>query len=105
MSAAGGGGRGPRERRLPQRTCVGCGTIQAKREMIRVVRTPEGAVLADPTGKKAGRGAYLCRRPKCWETALAKGRLERSLKTGISRECAESLRAFADSLRLAEVTR
>ena len=59
----------------PQRTCVGCGAVRGKREMVRVVRTPAGAVVADPTGKLAGRGAYLCAQEECWKLGLAKGRV------------------------------
>ena len=84
-----------RARPLPQRTCVGCGTVSAKRGFVRVVRTPEGEVLADPTGKRAGRGAYVCLRQDCWQTAIKKGRLERSLKTKLSQRDIEGLLAFA----------
>ena len=87
----------------PQRTCVGCGTVRGKREMVRVVRTPEGSVVADPTGKQAGRGAYLCAQEECWKLGLAKGRLERSLKVKITNEDAEALRAYAEGLGFAEV--
>ena len=88
---------------MPQRTCVGCGTVQSKREMVRVIRTPEGSVVADATGKSAGRGAYLCAKAECWETGLKKGRLERSLKVSISASDAEGLREYARNLGLAEV--
>ncbi len=84
----------------PQRTCVGCGTVRNKRDMVRVIRTPEGAVVADPTGKQAGRGAYLCAQEDCWKLGLAKGRLERSLKVKITNEAADALRAYAASLGL-----
>lgn len=87
----------------PQRTCVGCGAVRDKRDMVRVVRTPQGTVEADPTGKKAGRGAYLCAREECWRLGLDKGRLERSLKTKIAPEHAAALRAYAAGLGLAEV--
>ena len=89
-----------RPRRLPQRTCVGCGATGAKRELVRIVRTPEGEVLADPTGKRPGRGAYLCLRPECWQTALKKGRLEKSLKISLAPRDVESLLAFASSMGL-----
>ena len=89
----------------PQRTCVGCGAVRPKREMVRVVRTPQGSVEPDPTGKKAGRGAYLCAQEDCWKLGLDKGRLARSLKVNISNEHADALRAYAASLGLAEVTR
>ena len=82
----------------PQRTCVGCGTVRGKREMVRVVRTPAGAVVADPTGKLAGRGAYLCSQEECWKLGLAKGRLERTLKVKMTNEDADALRAYAGSL-------
>ena len=88
---------------LPQRTCVGCGTVRGKREMVRVIRTPEGSVVADPTGKQAGRGAYLCAQEECWKLGLAKGRLERSLKVKITNEDADALRAYAEGLGFAEV--
>ncbi len=87
----------------PQRTCVGCGTVRGKREMVRVIRTPEGAVVADPTGKQAGRGAYLCAQESCWTLGLTKGRLERSLKVKITNDDADALRAYAASLGFAEV--
>ena len=87
----------------PQRTCVGCGTVRGKREMVRVVRTPAGAVVADPTGKLAGRGAYLCAQEECWKLGLAKGRLERTLKVKMTNEDADALRAYAGSLGFAEV--
>ena len=56
-------------RRVPQRMCVVCREVQGKRALIRIVRTPTEGVLADPTGKRAGRGAYLCQRPSSWERA------------------------------------
>ena len=61
-------------RPVPRRTCIGCNTTTNKRELVRVVRQPEGGVVADPTGKKAGRGAYVHQQPECWELALKKGR-------------------------------
>lgn len=87
-----------RARRAPQRTCVGCGTTTNKRELIRVVRTAEGGVTADPTGKQAGRGAYVHQDPSCWTLALKKGRLERSLKTKIAASDAAGLQAYAGTV-------
>jgi predicted RNA-binding protein YlxR (DUF448 family) len=87
-----------RPRALPQRTCVSCGTTTNKRELVRIVRTPEGNVVADPTGKLAGRGAYICHEAKCWQIAVNKGRLERSLKTKISNEDGAALLEFGTSL-------
>ena len=86
-----------RARPVPQRTCVGCSTATNKRELLRIVRTPEGSVIADPTGKKPGRGAYVHQQAECWEGALKKGRLERSLKTKLTRDDLRGLRDVADA--------
>jgi len=72
--------RAPQPKRVPQRTCVGCRTVQAKRQLVRLVRTAEGAVVVDPTGKAQGRGAYLHDRRSCWQAALAGHALEQALK-------------------------
>jgi len=87
-----------RPRPVPQRTCVGCSTTTNKRELVRVVRTPEGRVEADPTGKKAGRGAYVHADANCWKLALGKGKLERSLKVKIAAADVASLQAYAGTL-------
>jgi predicted RNA-binding protein YlxR (DUF448 family) len=85
-----------RAKHIPQRTCVGCRTVQAKRQLIRIVRTAEG-VQVDPTGKLSGRGAYLHDRRSCWERGL-RGVLAHALKTELSRAEREGLEAFASSL-------
>jgi len=79
------------KRALPQRMCVGCRKMKNKRELLRVVRTPEGQVLIDDTGKMAGRGAYLCREITCLKTALKSHSLERGLKVKISEEVEKQL--------------
>lgn len=79
---------------VPQRTCVGCRTTSGKREFVRVVRTPEGAVEVDPTGKRNGRGAYICAQASCWEEALKKDRLARALRATIPPETREALRRY-----------
>lgn len=79
-------------RKLPLRVCAGCQEQKVKKEMIRVVRTPEGEVVIDDTGRKAGRGVYLCRRVSCLEKAYKEHRLERSLKTDVAAEIYEKLR-------------
>lgn len=66
---------------VPQRTCLGCRQVEGKRALMRIVRTPEGRVLADPTGKKNGRGTYIHRERDCWREVLERrGRLEHALK-------------------------
>ena len=81
-------------RATPQRTCVACGTTTSKRGLIRIVRTADG-IVADPTGKLAGRGAYVCEKSDCWDGALGNGRLEHSLKAKLSADDADALRAYA----------
>jgi predicted RNA-binding protein YlxR (DUF448 family) len=68
-------------RPVPTRSCVACRTARPKRELLRIVRTPTGEVLADPTGKQAGRGAYVCRDTDCLTIAIDKGALRRALET------------------------
>jgi len=86
---------------IPQRTCIACRTVRNKRELLRIVRTTENRVEADVTGKKSGRGAYLCRQRECWETALDnRHRLEQALnlETPMSNEDLTHLRQFATTL-------
>jgi predicted RNA-binding protein YlxR (DUF448 family) len=85
-------------KKRPQRTCVGCKQITTKRELIRVVRTPDGRAEVDRTGKQTGRGAYLCAHRDCWERALAQKQLNRALKMTLTDENTAQLRAFAESL-------
>jgi len=66
--------------------------------MVRIVRTPNSGVEIDETGKRSGRGAYLCRRQGCWEMALKKDRLEHALKTGLTSEERTMLQEFAQRL-------
>lgn len=67
-------------RKLPQRTCLGCRTVRSKREMIRIVRTPDGTLILDETGKRSGKGAYVCPRTECLELMMKGKRLERALE-------------------------
>jgi predicted RNA-binding protein YlxR (DUF448 family) len=85
-----------RIKHVPQRTCVGCREVLPKRTMIRVVRTAEG-VRIDPTGKLAGRGAYLHDRRECWERGL-RGALAHALKMEISIEERAQLEEFMNTL-------
>lgn len=75
------------------RQCIGCHESHPKEELVRIIRTPEGRVELDPTGKKNGRGAYLCRhRMSCLDNARKKKALERALKSPIDSELFERLR-------------
>jgi len=83
---------------VPLRTCVACRTTGAKRGLVRIVRTPQGGVEVDPTGKAAGRGAYLCRRRQCWQEALKRDALARALRVKLWDADREKLKAFAEQL-------
>lgn len=84
------------QKHIPQRVCVGCREALAKRALIRVVRGPDG-VKVDPTGKAAGRGAYIHARRSCWEKAL-RGPLSQALKTGLSNSEREMLNAHGRTM-------
>ena len=78
-------------KKIPVRRCVGCQEMKGKKEMIRVIRTPEGDFLLDATGKKNGRGAYLCPSRECLDKARKNKGLERSFKQAIPKEVYEAL--------------
>ena len=67
-----------KEKKLPLRMCTGCSEHKPKKELVRVVRSPEGEISLDLTGKQSGRGAYLCKNPECLQQARKAKRLERS---------------------------
>ena len=77
--------------RIPQRTCVACRKVKAKRELIRLVRVADGGIEVDTSGKKTGRGVYLCQVEECWETGLKEGRLQHSLQTTLTENNQEQL--------------
>jgi predicted RNA-binding protein YlxR (DUF448 family) len=87
-----------RKRRVPQRTCVACRVTRPKRELVRVVRTPDGSVVMDESGKRNGRGAYLCRTQQCWDKALRHGLLERALKVSLSPDSVAEFRIYESEL-------
>ena len=75
---------------------MGCRTVLAKRQLVRLVRTAEGGVVIDPTGKAAGRGAYLHDRRSCWQSALANGALENALRVNLDEAHRAQLRAHGE---------
>ncbi|MGC8833797.1 MAG: RNase P modulator RnpM [Armatimonadota bacterium] len=85
-------------RREPIRTCMGCRTERPKRELIRVVKTPSGETLVDPTGKRSGRGAYICPSVECFNAAVKRRSLERALGTAIPEPVKEQLKAVVQEL-------
>lgn len=78
-------------KKIPLRKCTGCGEMRTKKEMIRVLKTPEGTIVLDVTGKKNGRGAYLCNQIECFRKARKGKGLERSLQCVIPNEVYEEL--------------
>jgi hypothetical protein len=82
-------------RRPPTRTCVACRTPRAKRDLVRVVRTPTGEVTLDPSSRAAGRGSYLCPDDACWALALRKGALQHALGVALPPDLRARLAAGA----------
>ncbi len=82
-----------RQKHIPQRTCVVCRQTADKRRLIRLVNTPGEGLIIDPTGKRNGRGAYLCDQATCWEQALATDILDKALRATLTATDRERLRA------------
>ncbi|MBB6675556.1 RNase P modulator RnpM [Cohnella nanjingensis] len=80
-------------RKIPQRKCVACQEMKPKKELIRIVRSPQGDIQIDLTGKKPGRGAYLCGKTSCFKLAKKSKAFERALKTPVSPEIYDRLEA------------
>ena len=85
-----------RVKHVPQRTCVGCREVNAKRQLVRLVRSATGQIDVDPSGKAAGRGAYLHDRRTCWVQALQRRTLDQALRLTITDADRERLRAIGD---------
>ena len=83
---------------LPQRTCIACRKTGFKRELVRLVAIPDEGIVVDLTGKRSGRGAYLCPDRECWENALGGGKLEYALRVKINPENKDKLVKFVQGL-------
>ena len=86
-------------KKIPLRQCVGCGEMKSKKELIRVLKTEEGFIL-DFTGKKNGRGAYICRNAECLKAAKKSKGLDRSFKMAVSDDVYDSLTKEIETLEL-----
>ncbi|HPU00704.1 MAG: YlxR family protein [Firmicutes bacterium] len=86
-----------KQRKIPMRICVGCREKKPKRELLRLVRTPENEVKLDLSGKMSGRGAYICRQAECLKKALKGKRLEKNLEHPLSEELIAELAALLES--------
>ena len=84
-------------KKIPMRQCVGCGEMKSKKEMMRVLKTPEDEIVLDVTGKKKGRGAYLCKTRECLIKARKNKGLERSFKMSIPNEIYDNLEKEFDA--------
>ena len=79
------------QKKIPMRKCTGCSEMKPKRELVRVVKSPEGEISLDLTGKKAGRGAYICRSMDCLRAARKARRLERAFTCAIPDEVYDAM--------------
>ena len=82
-----------KQRKIPQRQCVGCRTMKDKKALVRIVKTPEGEICVDATGKKSGRGAYICPNAECLQKARKSRALERAFETAIPAEVYDAMEA------------
>ncbi len=85
------------KRKVPMRICIGCQQKMSKKELIRVVRTPEGEAVLDSTGKKSGRGAYLCAKRDCLKRAIKGKRLEKNLQMPVKESLLNDLAELLDN--------
>ena len=85
-------------KKIPLRKCVGCQEMKGKKEMLRILRTEDGQVCLDTSGKKNGRGAYLCYSAACFERAVKSKALERALKTAITADTYADLKTEIDAI-------
>ncbi|MBC8590509.1 RNase P modulator RnpM [Wansuia hejianensis] len=83
-----------KKKKIPLRKCISCGENKPKKELIRVVRTNDGDIVIDTTGKVNGRGAYLCSNINCLETSAKTNKLSRSLQTEVKEEIYKELKEF-----------
>ena len=86
-------------KKIPLRQCIGCGEMKSKKEMIRVLKTTEDEITIDATGRRNGRGAYICPSMECFKKALKSRGLERSLKMAIPKEVYEALEKEMEQIR------
>ena len=91
-------------RKVSNRSCVACRCADEKRWFVRIVRTPDGHVVVDPTGKANGRGAYLCAKPECFDVARQRRRLDTALKVNLRDDDYDRLRRDFDELLSADAS-
>ena len=80
-----------RRKKIPMRMCIGCKEMKPKKELMRIVRTADGTIEIDATGKKSGRGAYICKNEQCIKTSINENRLSRALDFHVTNEMAQRI--------------
>lgn len=85
-------------KKIPLRQCIGCGESKSKKEMIRILKTETEGIILDPTGRKNGRGAYICPSPECLKKAIKSRGLDRSFKMQVPKEVYETLEKEMEQL-------
>jgi hypothetical protein len=85
-------------KRAPERTCIACRQVKAKRDLVRIVKTKDEGIIIDTNGKKPGRGAYLCKAKECWENGLKSNRLGNMLRATLTKEDQQRLEEYAAKL-------
>ncbi len=85
------------QKKIPMRKCIGCNESKAKKELVRIVKSPEGDISLDTTGKKNGRGAYICNNSECLKKARKAKRLERVFECAVSDEVYEETERLLNS--------
>ncbi|MBQ9633804.1 MAG: YlxR family protein [Schwartzia sp.] len=81
------------QKKTPERLCIGCQTVHLKKELVRIVRSPEGVFSVDFKGKMPGRGAYICHKPECFDAAVKRRRFEKAFQRAVGADVLEALRA------------
>ena len=85
-------------KRVPERTCIACRQVKAKRDLVRIVKPKDEGIVIDINGKKPGRGAYLCKTKECWENGLKGSRLEYVMRTTLTQQDLKKLEEYAEKL-------
>jgi hypothetical protein len=85
-------------KRVPERTCIACRQVKAKRDLVRIVKTSDEGIAEDINGRKSGRGAYLCKTKECWENGLKGNRLEYVMRTVLTQQDRQRLEEYAEKL-------
>jgi len=85
-------------KKQPERTCIACRQVKAKRELVRIVKTQDEGIVIEANGKQAGRGAYLCKTKECWQNGLKGNLLGTMMKTSLTPEDIQRLTEYAEKL-------